>query len=293
VVIVPLSRALAEVSREVRARAAVNRLVNAEPLLADALQIDQRVDRGALQLRAVVVGSDEQAADLERRLALDLASATGTRPLVHVRAVPQAGVLSRAAQPATLQAEPIDLVSPRQAAEKLTRDVRASLDRHLPAAAGVVLESRIEIAGDGDVALILALAERGFDSGATAILARAIAGDLGTAVRVQSVGLPVEPRTAIVREHETWLAAVTEPLLVARSLSSVSACVTVPEETALRRLPAARRTRDTVLGWLAALPPARVGVRSAQAWSLRFAQETCAEPATASEAAPAPPAASR
>lgn len=294
VVIVPLSRALAEVSNEVRARAAVNRLVNSEPLLAEALQIDQRVDRGALQLRAVVVGSDEQAAELERRLAVELASATGSRPLVHVRAVPQAGLLGRQSQPpaATLQRDPIELVSPREAAAKLTQVVQAALDRHLPAAAGLVLESRVELTGNGEVAVGLAMAEHALDPGANAILARAIASDLGAPVNVRSVGVPIEARTAAVRDHEAWLAAATDPLLAARSLSGLSVCVGVPDDAALRRLPPARRTRDTTLAWLAALPPDRVELRTGQTWSLRFARRSCAEPAESARAraAQAPPA---
>ena len=288
VVSVPLWRALTEVGREVRARAAVNRLVGEEPLLADALQIDQRIDRGTMQLRAVVVGTDEQAADLERRLAVELASATGTRPLVHVRAVPQAGILSRATQPDTRQRDPIDLVSPREAAGKLARDVRASLDRHLPAAAGLVLESRVELMADGQVAVMLAMAEKALDTGAGAILARAISTDLDTPVRVRSVGLPVEPRSAALRDHEAWLASVTEPLLAARALHAVSVCVTVPDEAQLRRLAAALRARDTLLGWLAAVPPERADVRVATSWSIRFAPDTCAGPTAQTAEGPGP-----
>lgn len=296
VVIVPLSRALAEVSNEVRARTVVARLVGEEALLADALQVESIVDRGALQFRAVVVGTDEEAAALERRIAVALASATGAAPLVHVRAVPQAGLLTRATPSTDLrQREPIELVSPREAAGKVYRDVVASLDRHWPPSATRILERRVEVAADGQVVISLALAEAALDASAQAILAQALSNDLGAGVRVQSVGLPLEARPAAARDHEAWLRSVSEPMLLARTLSSVSACVTVPDEAQLRRVPAAQRTRDVVREWSAAMPRDRVEVATGPGWSLRFAQGACSGPATADQpastgATPQPPA---
>lgn len=291
VVIVPLARALSEVSREVRARTALSRLVGSEPLLADALHVEQRVDRGDLQLRVVVVGTDEQAAELERRLSIELASVTGARPLVSVRAVPQASVFNRTRSTAEArQPAPIDLVSPREAADKVASQLGGSLERHLPAAAGRLLDSRTEIAHDGALAVTIALAGNPLEPAATAILAGVLSSDVGTAVRLTSVGLPVEAVTAAASEHDTWHAAVAEPLLVARGFPALSLCVAVPADTQLRRLPAAARTRDTIRTWLAGVPAERLDLQTGTSWSLRVASGPCAsERAPQAATAPAAP----
>jgi hypothetical protein len=229
-----------------------------------------------LQLWAVVVATDQEASDLERRLAVALASATGSTPLVHVKAVPQASLFDRQVDADTRQRAPIELVSPREAAGKVHRDVVSSLDRHWPPSANRILERRVEVAAGGQIAISLAIAEAALDADAQAILAQAISNDLGAGVRVQSVGLLVEARPAAVRDHEAWLRSVSESMLLARTLSSVSVCVTVPAEAQLRRLPGAQRTREAVLGWMAALPRERVDLTVGEGWALRFAEGPCA-----------------
>ena len=90
-VAVPLRSALDEVSWEVRARNAIQRLLDVED--PRAVQSALTVERRSVVLRLLIVGSPQQAATLQRRLGERIASATLVTPSVSVMAVPDANVL--------------------------------------------------------------------------------------------------------------------------------------------------------------------------------------------------------
>ncbi len=274
VIIQPLSTALAEVSDEVRARTALSRIVAREPLLADAIRLEPMVDRGGLEVRAVVVGSDREAAELQGRLITALAAATGADPVVHVRAIQQASLADRVREPSVRAAQPVDVISPSAAARALEQAVTSALAAQLPQV-DQVIDSRIEVTGGGRLRLMLALAGDALDPRATAILGRALAGPLGADVEVTTVGFPGTPVTAPVGGGVAWLEAATPLFLEARALPGVAICLTLPDPARLRRAASEAGARARVLDLVSALPADRVSIEDGASWGVRFARTSC------------------
>jgi len=272
VIVQPLSNALAKVSDEVRARTALSRIAAREPLLAEAIRLEPVVDRGGLEVRAVVVGSDREAAELQTRLATALAAATGTDPVVHVRAVQQASLADRARDPSARTAGSIDDISPSAAARALERAVTSALAAQLPRMDDVI-DSRIDVTAGG-LHVTLAFAGDALDTRTSAILARSLAGPLGTDVEVTAVSLPGVPLTAPVGDGVAWLEAASRSLLAARPLPGVAVCLTLPP-TALVRRTAEANTRARVIGLVSDLPADRVSVEDGTSWGVRFARTSC------------------
>jgi uncharacterized hydrophobic protein (TIGR00271 family) len=268
VIVQPLSHALAKVSDEVRARIAAR-----EPLLAEAIRLEPIVDRGGLEVRAVVVGSDREAAELQTRLATALAAATGADPVVHVRAVQQASLADRARDPSARTAGSIDDISPSAAARALERAVTSALAAQLPRMDDVI-DSRIDVTAGGGLHVTLAFAGDALDTRTSAILARSLAGPLGTDVEVTAVSLPGVPLTAPVGDGVAWLEDASRSLLAARPLPGVAVCLTLPP-TAILRQSADADTRARVIGLVADLPADRVSVEDGSSWGVRFARTSC------------------
>jgi hypothetical protein len=83
---VPLSEALRHVGAEIRMRSAVNRVIENDPLLSEAVTVSSRVTAEAVSVRAVIVGSPAVAPEAQPRLTSLLAAATGTLPAGAIRA---------------------------------------------------------------------------------------------------------------------------------------------------------------------------------------------------------------
>jgi len=84
-VFVPLRQALTDVTWEVRTRDAIRRIVRSED--PDAMQTSLTVDRSALAIRLLVIGTPERARSLEDTLAARVERAVGVTPIVSVIAV--------------------------------------------------------------------------------------------------------------------------------------------------------------------------------------------------------------
>jgi uncharacterized hydrophobic protein (TIGR00271 family) len=265
-VIRPLTRALLEVSDEVRARAAVGRVVSQEALLRDAIRVEPLVERGRLELRAVVVGTDREALELQERLRAALAQATGASPQVQVLAVPRASAVERRAATAPAR----DTLAPAVAASVLHDQVRQAVQAHLPDAGSTVLDMRVEALDQGGLRVDLALADRALDGQARAILEQALRIALRTPVDVQAVALPTRETPDAVAGD--WWDAIGVPLVQAAPFPRVSACVTAP------RSADAAAARARVESWLADWPTARRALADGPAWQVRFTRDTCDAP---------------
>lgn len=288
VIIHPLTIALAEVTAEVRARTALSQVVAREPLLKDAIRLEPQVDRGALDVRAVVVCSDKDAAALQRRVTTALAEATGVRPFVHVRAVEQARVPEVVHEsPAARAALAPEPVTPAEAARTLGGAVATALGEHLPPDAPV-LDSRLDVGAQGQLRLMMAFAGPALDARAAGILGRALAGPLGTSVDVSSIGLPASPVEAPIGKGAAWLELVEPAILDARAMPNVAICLSLPDEAQLRRHRADANARARVLVRIAGLSPTRLVVASDRTWRARFAATSCTPPASFSAARATP-----
>ncbi len=278
-VFVPLQRALGEVSQEVRLRAAVTRLVAAEPLLADALQMTTDVQRGGARVNAVVVGTDRQALELEGRLRAVLVGSGAVDPLVRVRAVPSASLLPREAPRDAVQTDPLDLVSPARAAERVTGVALASLRRRWPTEAGRLADAWVELRADTALAIVATAIGPPPPEALRTLLATVLAEDMGHDVTMRIQRVPAQvPETDGVGVVDWW-AEVDAALRVVASTPVLRACLGMPPAAVARRSVDGRRVRDLVLAAVDA-GDGRVEVdESASAWQARFAAGACRPPA--------------
>ena len=211
-VMVPLTRALRDVTYEVRARAAMRRLVQSEPLLTEALQMTTDVQRRTVRVSAVVVGSVAEGQGLEHRLRAALVASGAPGPLVRVRAVPSAGVLTQPGPSVPDVVPPIELVSPGQAADRIAAAAIGSLRGRWPAAVGTVAAAHVEVAEDGSITVAATLVGPPVDATARAVLAAAVGDDLGRPVVVRVQTLPAALIDAPVADAEDWWTRAEPPL---------------------------------------------------------------------------------
>ncbi len=277
-VLVPLSRALNQVSWEVQTRAAINRLATTEPLLADAVQFTTTVEPGNVRVRAVIVGRDEDAAALEERVASAVMAVAGLRPLVAVRAVPEAGLASRLPQPNTPTGD-----SPAEAARVFNDAISTSLGRHWPSTFGERIATRVSgvLGAPPEIQVLHEGAPLG--SGVAALLERTLSDDLGSAVRVSTVTVP-DRIEATAAEGQRWLGEVAPVVEMVGAWPQLSLCLEVPGPGRARR-GERESIQATLDGWLASIPAERRVIAEGEAWRAAVMVGTCAASA---DSTPAP-----
>lgn len=268
---VPLRRALDEVASQVRARAAVRRVLAAEA--PRAVQTELAVERGGATLRLLILGSADSAARLERRLTSQIAAAGVAAPAVRVRAVADARALAAAAQRATL---PDPAERPATLAPLGDR-LGAWLGARWPAAAGPLLAWSVELPHTG--AAVVTVRHLGDPLAATgeALLAAGLSEALDADVRVAAVALPSVPLVAAPGAETAWLERAAPVLRAVAETPGVTACV----ESTTSRGSRARSEAARVRRALETSDVARAGrlfVTPGPAWTLRVAAGDC--PAT-------------
>ena len=283
-VAVPLARALDEVTWEVRARAAIRSLLAAAA--PQAVQTTVRVAAHHVTLRLVVVGAVGSAAHLEEQLRTRIAARVGGEtPDVTVTAVADAGALAAIVRAQDAHAPPPS--APPAPAPPLVADLRrhvaAALAARWPTAAagplvawdaavsGPSADSATAAAGGTPRPLEVTVRYIGAPLGpaGAAMLASALAGDLGAPTRVTVVALPPDPITAPRREPTRWVRAVTPVLAAVASTPGAWACVDEPAR------PAAHAVRRTI-ATSAAARAGRLVVVPGSRWTLRVARGACA-----------------
>ena len=283
-VAVPLARALDEVTWEVRARAAIRRLLAADA--PQAVQTTVRVAAHHVTLRLVVVGAAARAAHLEEQLRTRIAARVGGRtPDVTVTAVADAGALAAILRARDVQAPPPS--APPAPAPPPVADLRRHVDAALAArwptaAAGPLVAWDAAVSGgSGDSAMAAADgAPRPIEvtvryigaplgPAGEAILAAALTGDLDAPTHVTAVALPRDPVTAPRREPTRWMRTVRPVLADVASTPGAWACVDEPA------WPAAHAVRRAI-ATSAAARAGRLVVVPGPRWTLRVALGTCA-----------------
>ncbi|MEO8561292.1 MAG: DUF389 domain-containing protein [bacterium] len=277
-VYVPLRRALDEVSWEVRTRDTVRRVVREES--PGAVQTQITVERHALSLRLLIVGTTARAASLERALSARLGALVGGTPSVTVVAVPNARTLlaeqtaeARAAVPAAPAPPPVDDLRARAA---------AALADVWPAEAGPVLGWELSLPAHDSALMLVRHAGPPFGAAGEQLLARALATELRSPVALRVSSLPGVPFVATSGRERAWLDTATTILAeIARTDSGV-ACVRGPIAPARRRS-SAQRAILSALRKSAGFDSTRVAIDDGARWDIRAAAGSCA-PAGAARA---------
>jgi uncharacterized hydrophobic protein (TIGR00271 family) len=273
-IIVPLDQALQRVAWQVQTTRAVQNLVQADPLLRDAVSTATTVEQGRVEFRAVIVGREDDAARLERNLTTSLAAASGLIPTVAVRAVTAGEAIARRPDAAAGTAAMTSGPSLSAVAARLDSAVNA---RWPESAAGHIVARSVGLDGKGH--FTLRIAHWGAPPGAVAegLLEAALASDFGVPVDVTTLSLRREPHAAPVWDAAAWWPEAVALIERSRDVAGVSYCVGVPNATLLRRTPAARPVHEALLRVVGAIDPARVRVTPGREWSLQLREGPCLE----------------
>jgi uncharacterized hydrophobic protein (TIGR00271 family) len=251
-ILVPLKRALEEVSWQVRVRAKVEDALAAIP--GAVVRQSLEIRGGVVRVRLFLVGRPGDAEAIAMELRTRITVISGTTPIVEVFAVPDAESLeAMAAQLQTavtarttvtpVVAAPVDTVAPFLTA------LREAEARYWPAAAGELLRLRAGEGGGGKI-LEVEVTHLGAPLGEAGeqVLERAWTEELEITVEVRDRAVPPAAVRAAAGDGLSWLTEALHILELADGVD-LQVCLTVPAAPPAARPPRrARPTPDEVVG---------------------------------------------
>ncbi|MGH7619299.1 MAG: DUF389 domain-containing protein [Gemmatimonadaceae bacterium] len=266
-VYVPLSRALDEVTWQVRARDAIRRIVAAEA--PGAVQTSLAVERHTVTLHLLLVGSGEFAAALERRLETSIAAGAGVVPSVTVTAVPDTKTLAAATNSRVDQSSnTIDIATIRQR-------VGEAIDVEWPtSASGPLAGWQLVVPSRSAPTIVVFHLGDPLGGAGEAILADRWSTRVGARVAVRdSARSPNAVVERLGRERE-WLAAATPALAWVGGADRAIACIKGPADTTRKSTEAQRAVWSSLRSSIAS-SAGRLNVSDSSGWSLRVAIGQC------------------
>jgi uncharacterized hydrophobic protein (TIGR00271 family) len=199
-VLVPLGRALAEVSWQVRTRTVVNGVIASHAELASAIAITTIAERGAVSVRATIVGSNRQAVDLARQLTSEITAAAGVPPSVRIDAVSRAVAAAERDRPIP-QAVP----TAEETAARLSGVASGALAHLWPGGRhGAVLGERLVIEA-GSAAVEIVHDGAPIDGEVRTLLEKALAAEAGLPLAIHALAVPVTPLQRPPASDVEWL----------------------------------------------------------------------------------------
>jgi uncharacterized hydrophobic protein (TIGR00271 family) len=267
-VYVPLGQALTDVTWEVRTRDAVQRIVRDED--PHAMQTALTVDRSALSIRLLVIGSSDRARVLEDSLIARVARAVGVTPTVSVVAVPDARMLREAA----VAEARAPVATPARPGVRIRENAATALRNQFPPEAGALLDWAVALDVTDTNRFTVHHLGPALGPAGTALLARALETSMGSPVTVADVALSGEWYAARAGRTSSWLDSTRNILNTVVDARRAFACVEGPAVAAPRTTAASRR----VLASLQQSPIARAGrlrLSHGPAWRVRVAVDGC------------------
>ncbi len=263
----PLTSALDQVTKQVRDRAAVQRILETE--VPDAVEQSVTVERDAVSVRLLIIGDGGQASAIEQRLATRIAAETQIVPVVRVLAVPDADALARATSvPET--------VAPRlTAVEEARSRLGSDLVRAWPTqVAGLLAGWSLDVPPRGPPRVTVYHLGSRLGPAGEALLSGALTQALEAAPVVHDVTLDSLPVPA-GGDPLGWLDGLEATLALAPSLDRVTGCFTGPLADPLLPIADSVRARLAQLG-------STVPIAEGPVWQFRWTTGRC-------EAIAAPP----
>jgi len=282
-VYLPLRKALAEVTWQVRARAAVERLLNELP--QDTVRTRVSTENHAVSVQLVTLGRAEDAAKLEDELKEKIAAASGVVPAVRVIAVPDMNALREATASARAPAPEITPVQKVPDVSLLRERFTEALSKAWPKEAGALLRWRIELPeGARPVVEVVHVGPALGEAGAV-LLAKELSRDLGTPISIRDVAVSPEPIHAAPEAGLTWFSAAQRALLAVGTSEALHGCVEVP--VASKNAPL--KEAGAIVAALRASPAFNAGrlrIVEGKRWEAVVSTEPCAEPNDVDAGAP-------
>ena len=284
VVWVPLSRALREVTWEVRTRAEIQRIIHELPLAQAAVRSSVSVQHRAINVRMVVVGKPSDARALQATLATRISHASATSPTVEVMAVPDLDTMEEVARKLarTESAAP----APQADLLKATGDIAEALSRDWPeASAGPIRRWRVDLTDRAHPSLEIVHMGPPLGTVAETLLASLLSERFHASLLIRDVAIPREPISAPAAEGAAWLPSLASAVEWVRGDQGLTACVTLPPP--LVGAPKSRRRARELLGFapirtaalaeLARAPQDRVHWAPGDRWTVQVKTEPCGD----------------
>jgi uncharacterized hydrophobic protein (TIGR00271 family) len=290
VVWMPLSKALHEVTWEVRTRAGIRRIIQALPLAQTALRSLVSVQRGAVHVHMVVVAEPSAARALQAALTTRISQVSAAAPTVEVTAVPDLDTMESVARKLAKSESPAPM--PKADLSKVTVELGDALRLSWPeTVAGSIRRWRVDLTDEAHPTLEVAHVGPPLGPAAESVLAWALSERVHTPLRIRDVAIPPQPVRASVSAGAGWLPALASALEWVRGDQGLNACVTLPpprpsapkgkrrarEDTALEPI------RAAALAELAHAPQDRVHWVPGDLWAVQVKTDPCAEPTAAPE----------
>jgi uncharacterized hydrophobic protein (TIGR00271 family) len=273
----PLSRALDQVAWEVRTRTAVSRIIDESTKSGSLVQSRVVVGNGAVSAWLYLVGSPEDAADVERELGERIRELTRVEPTVRVTAVPDLEAVRQA-----ISAPAPEAAGAGRLAEvvRFQEQVAAAVRGVWPGSAlGPVAGVGVEAQDSGRVRVTVRHLGTPADPAAQALLGSALSDRLSARVDVRTRAYPPGPVAAARGDGAAWLPLLQQALELVENSRGVNACVVVPEG-------ADAAVAAGVAASAARLPAGRVAVREGTStWEYRLVNGPCAPPPVPDSAA--------
>lgn len=231
-VTMPLAQALDQVAWEVRTRTTVARLLDQSLATRNAVQSRVSVQRRDVTLHLYLVGSTEEAHELQEDLTARIAAASGVVPTVRVIAVPDVVTLQRQTPAQTERDRPA--APPAEQIAEIRQLVAGTLRGVWPEQElGSVLSWQLEV--EDSTSLRLRVRHWGKPAGPSTdeILGRMLSGRVGAPLSVTTHALPTEPLVAEATDGAGWLPRLIRLIDASASLP-IHVCVTVPGDRTLR-----------------------------------------------------------
>jgi uncharacterized hydrophobic protein (TIGR00271 family) len=287
IVYLPLSRALREVTWQVRTRTAVERALKDEWVADRLVRSSVQVERGVVNVRLLVVGRTAEAQTLERELSRRLALSTGATPHVEVRAVPDLEAVRETTR-ITQMAQMSAALPPATSAPDwggVQRQLGDALAAAWPAGdVGPLLRWHIRPNGNGAGRVeVLHLGQPLGQSG-EALLGTVLSRSLHLELTVRGNAVPARLVDIAAAPSPQWLLTVLAALERVSDVDGVHACLitpAAPAETARARRRTAPTaidaTRAAVSEAIVRLPAARTRLADGAEWRLDLRTIPCTD----------------
>lgn len=307
-VYVPLRAALGEVAWKIQVRDQITRILRELAPDGRSVRTSMAIDPTAVRVQVALIGSPEEARDVEVKLRVQIAAASGLDPEVDVTAVPDDRALQRIAESvAAPRPAALPLAPPPVRPSNLHRSIGDVLAAHWPAASGSIERWRLEFDAQGNATLDIRHVGPPLGSAAESLLGDFVRLAVGEAVTVRAEPVLIGEWRAGAQLTTEFVEHLARGLAAVQGSSSLRACVTrttsqgpadatvgrEPKETAESGLAStARRPFDAreVPGpeelpesnlvraadlLIASLAGPRVEVRDGAAWSLNLVTGAC------------------
>jgi uncharacterized hydrophobic protein (TIGR00271 family) len=288
VVSLPLSRALGEVSWEIRTRAQVQKIIGDLPLARSAVRSSVSLKQRTVHVALVVIGRPADARALEAALTTRIGESTGGTPAVEVLAVPDLETMEDVARTlarselAQRPAEPALLDSSAQVEKALAETWPRS-------SAGELRRWRLLLGGEDRPTVEVTHLGPALGPSGESLLGTLLGDRLRAPLVVRETAIPSDVVAADLGDAAAWMPKLAAAVGWVRGDPGLRACVTLPE---LREPPPAKGrkrptkgerarakalagAREAALAELAKAPAGQVSASTGDGWSVQIRAGSC------------------